>query len=539
MRTGPKSITMLLLWIGAWGHGAQAHGPLKFNRVAVTNDPLPGIGSGYRFGGTLTPSMNERGAPVLPAGFSGPDGTQSGVLMRSRGEIRLMLEAGVPMPADPTDAVYLSTRRHAVQGRNRMVSLAYVEDPSGRGFDEAIVAGPIGRARVAARQGNPAPGVKFDFRGMETRPVTAANGMIAFVGQTGPSDLSDRGIWVGQPGNLEVAALRGEPAPGFDSSAAWHQIRTPVMSDSGKIAFHASTTAGAGIFTKRSDHPVEALVTTGQRPPGLPASWSFVEFNRGTSISPDGRLVFSAAAQRNDAVLPGLWAQGESNDVRRVFFANDDLPGAPTNARARFVAHPSMNTNGSIAFEAGFEYGGGITADNDAGIWVERNEQIQLVAREGEPAPGLQDDVFLKFGSGNPQSGLNSRDQIVFSTSLRGAGVNSDNDVALFGWDPAGGLMMIVRAGDLFDLAPNDHRTIEYIDFSSEHEVGRNQESGVGGGNRSLTDAGKVIFGLRFTDGTSGVFTTHIPAPSTLLPFAGISIAVAGRRRGSVAGAGA
>jgi len=71
----------------------------------------------------------------------------------------------------------------------------------------------------------------------------------------------------------------------------------------------------------------------------------------------------------------------------------------------------------------------------------------------------------------------------------------------------------VVLKGQLFDVDPTDGvdlREIEEIHF----------EGGSGGqdGRRmAFNDRNTLLFQLYFTDGSSGIFTTTVPEPSTLL----------------------
>ena len=95
---------------------------------------------------------------------------------------------------------------------------------------------------------------------------------------------------------------------------------------------------------------------------------------------------------------------------------------------------------------------------------------------------------------------------MAFIGNLTGTGVTSANNQGLYAGLP-GGVVEIVRTGDMIDEGNG----------SGLHTVsGIMLASGSGGGDGqglALSDSGNIVYGLTFTDGTSGVFTSAIPVP--------------------------
>ena len=103
---------------------------------------------------------------------------------------------------------------------------------------------------------------------------------------------------------------------------------------------------------------------------------------------------------------------------------------------------------------------------------------------------------------------FNDLGQVAALLFLDGPGVTSANDAALYLFDPILGPIKIAREGDQFDVGGGVMRTI--ADFGIVFSAGLNDDFMNG-----LSNAGNLVFGLKFTNGTSGIFTT-IVAPTVV-----------------------
>src|SRR5262249_33497484 len=90
---------------------------------------------------------------------------------------------------------------------------------------------------------------------------------------------------------------------------------------------------------------------------------------------------------------------------------------------------PVLNGVGQVAFLAKLA-GPGVTTTNDFGIWLATSGSAQLVAREGDPAPGTPDGV--RFSSLSTQPALNDKGQLAFQALLIGPGVTGTNNTSIF-----------------------------------------------------------------------------------------------------------
>jgi hypothetical protein len=152
-----------------------------------------------------------------------------------------------------------------------------------------------------------------------------------------------------------------------------------------------------------------------------------------------------------------------------------------------------------------------------------------LVVREGSQAPGTPaGTVFFGFptiGTATPPT-FNAAGAVAFTTLLRGDDVTASNDRGLWAQDDNGVLNLVLRKGDLFEVAAGDFRTISFI---SAIIAGGDE----GGRSTFFNADGTLAFRLDFTDGTSGIFTAAVPEPSTfaLLAIGAVGICLHRTRR--------
>lgn len=133
-----------------------------------------------------------------------------------------------------------------------------------------------------------------------------------------------------------------------------------------------------------------------------------------------------------------------SGGLQTIAVTGDQAPGAPAGVVFGRLGAPTLNNNGEIRF-AGQLLGNGVDTTNDTGLFaVDTADGLSLLAREGDPAPGLPSGVSLDV-SFSVQ--LNDSGQTVFIADLSGAGVNDTNDSALF-FDDGAAIEVLVREGD-------------------------------------------------------------------------------------------
>lgn len=133
--------------------------------------------------------------------------------------------------------------------------------------------------------------------------------------------------------------------------------------------------------------------------------------------------------------------------LRTVAITGDQAPSAlPGVEFASIFGDVALNENGEVAFRTtlgrdgvGFSNGNAIYSDGgQAGL--------RLVARTGEQVPGLPSGVL--FGSNFANPNLNTTGQVAFENQLAGVDVTNRTSRAIFVGSEAGGLDLVARGGD-------------------------------------------------------------------------------------------
>ena len=209
----------------------------------------------------------------------------------------------------------------------------------------------------------------------------------------------------------------------------------------------------------------------------------------------------------------------EDSSLDLIAREGEEAPGAGDEVLFNTFSDVSLNASGDVVF-TGTLREGGVDDDNAAVLYALFNDEFQLLAREGDSVPGLDDEVeFDRFGT---SLAFNASGDLAFTSSQRGDGVDSTNDGVLFTLVD-GVIELVVREGELFtvtlpDGASTEERTIESINFFST----------------GFSDGRTLAFGLSFTDNTNGIFTTTlgtVPEPGMgLLALASLPL-LARRRR--------
>jgi hypothetical protein len=341
----------------------------------------------------------------------------------------------------------------------------------------AVVVGTPGAMQVAARQGDAAPGTPDNYGGsgqIHILPLSFNDaGQVAFWDTVNGPDVvlsvNRYALFAGGVGSMQLIVRTGSPAAGAPPGVNYGQavgLTTPSINDSGQLAFAMSWTTGlAGVDST------------------------------------------------NDAVLYA----GPIGSPQLIAREGDPAPGTPPGTSyaapaGGFGKILALNDSGGIYFEADLT-GPSVTSANNAAYFAGPWAAPKLIAREGDAAPGTPAGVTFvsRFPGGTDGSGaifasFNDAGQVAMPMQLAGPGVTAANDVALYLFDPVAGPIKIVREGEPFDIGGGVFRTI--ADFGIAFNAGLNDEF-----TNGLNNNGQLVFGLRFTDNTSGIFIAVVPIP--------------------------
>ncbi len=167
----------------------------------------------------------------------------------------------------------------------------------------------------------------------------------------------------------------------------------PALNDAGQVAF-GSFLRGDGIVQDNSvalwagsPGDVNLVAWAGQPIEGVDDGSVLNSFGLAQpprTINNLGETAFGAFVSGDTLNENNVWA-GTAGGLRLVARSGEDAAGINGGAYTSFAA-PSLNGLGQVAL-LGRAEGVGVDGSNNEALWVERNGVLELLAREGSPAP--------------------------------------------------------------------------------------------------------------------------------------------------------
>ncbi len=526
--------TACIVAIGGASHDAlSATVQLPTRTVALSGRTAPGGGEA-NFSGFSSPAINVAGQTAFDASLVVGGGVNTsndtGTWSEGSGTLALVAREGFAAPgtsgANFSDFAPPSYEFNSLPGINSAGGTVFRRFLQTGGSvnssnDVGLWSGGSGGLSLVAREGSLAPGTGgATFGGGAASypfvedPVFNDAGQAAFRGllQTGGSVSSSNntGIWSEGSGTLALVARENSTAPGTGGER-FSVLQRPVINGVGETAFLATLQSGgsvgssnnSGIWSEASGS-LALVAREGTTAPGTGGE-RFGDFVRyfvpnQVAINDAGQTAFLALLQEVDSSSDfGMWSEG-SGHLALVARKGSPAPGTD-GANFGGLSLPVINGAGRTAFSGILQTGGPVDSSNDSGIWSEGFGTLELVAREGAPAPGIEGTNFGHFLFSRPV--INRAGQTAFLAPLR------SGETGIWAQDTSSVLRRVVCEGDLLEVADDDFRTISGLGFVID--------SGNEDGRRSgFNDLGQVAFHATFTDGSSGVFVTSVPEPSTL-----------------------
>ena len=551
---------VLLLSIGV----SVARADVTFRRVALTGDQAPGTPAGATFlhlggfpgfGDDFPPRMDAAGNVAFHATLTGTgvtgvnldEGNALGVWKEVAGVATLIARQddsapgtadGVEFSAFTTGLVpeppTIASGRSVFAGRLR-----------GPGVDEQFERNAHGLWRemdggieLAVRLSDPAPGLPPGHTLQVFSPPAVAStgrftfdGLYATPGQSPGSLIGNQeGFWSDRSGTLEALVLGLQQAPGIEPGVVFGAgnftaiegaFRSWGTNDALKLAVHGNLMGPGvaelndeGIWIEQ-DGALTLLVREGDPAPAVGPG---VLFGINSGIDTFGDVV---ALQMNGpgAILFGARHRGGSIPFTRGIWTNrggglelvaygtlpvtGSAPGSPAPGMgpgATFSTLPfaQLNDANDVAFSGLATID--MNFDNQPqGVWWDRPGALTLVAREGDPAPGLPG---LEFSGFNRTLSFGGGGHLAFLGDLRDVATGEARGVAQIMTDPQGALHVIVRTGEVFDVAGD----------GSDMRVVASILPGM------VSAAGEIPLELAFVDGSSGLYVASLTAPVGVPP---------------------
>lgn len=322
-----------------------------------------------------------------------------------------------------------------------------------------------------------------------------------------------------------------------------HYAITSVLQGSAVVTGTGASSNSVALISNRTGSN-EAIARVGNAAPDSTGAASVDVFRTfgadRIAINNLGHVGFTASLRQGatQSVASAIFTDVGGGPLRRfasaagaignVYAFNDNTTplaefGSITYGASATFSNVMLNGNDEMVFTANMSSGGATVLKRDA------MGNLHRVVRVGDNLLGGIDPLTtggtgVSTVSGISNVSVNLLGQVAYTTNLTGPGVSAGlgNGSALWAQDLDGSLLLIARTGTTFVDALGNSHIVSQIGFGGS----ANQDGQVS----SFSDTGDLAFRLSFTDGSSGIFVTHVPAPGAagLLGLAGL---MAARRR--------
>lgn len=282
-------------------------------------------------------------------------------------------------------------------------------------------------------------------------------GQVAFAAQLSGVLSDDILVKQGSTGALELVAQEGSDIGSSGIRLESLSIVTPLFNDLGQIAaegrLFSPSSSGIGSFSEGRGSTIEVLTIPGGDAFGQADGITFSAILDLAAMNDWGRSVLIAGLAGVDTpsgLSQALFTHGAGNGLEIIEESGNPVDAiGPGVSLGNFLA-ATINNSDDIAF-SNLLSGSGINSANNSGLFRRQNGgDLELIAREGDLAPGTTDETrFLSIAGGPGSILMNSQSNIAFLANLTGPAVTNANDRAIFLSTPEDGLQLIAREGQI------------------------------------------------------------------------------------------
>jgi hypothetical protein len=303
--------------------------------------------------------------------------------------------------------------------------------------------------------------------GSDSPPAISRGGAVAFFSRfetpPGHGPYRFEGVWKHDGTELALVAQTREypPETPLDPPLVGEDLYDPVLGPGNELyALGSVWTPGfdyddpLGIWSDRSGE-FTLLVREGDAAPGAASGDTFQRFCRvvpGAGV----RFAMSANLVRLPPLLPlgcdGIWAERDAG-LSLVALRGEPATGMHAGATFAKFNDLALNAAGDLSFTAVTSGPGPIPDSYGTGLWRDRGAVPELIARDGDAAPGIDPVAFfMGFHPAGPPFGslvtLDESGHLTFKASLDPLGATGPNDVAEGIWsDRSGALALVIASG--------------------------------------------------------------------------------------------
>jgi hypothetical protein len=479
-------------------HAAGAE--LRFQPVALAGLPAPGLTNNVRFAAFEDVSLADDGRIAFTAQLMiGPGVTftnNQGLWAGLPGDLRLVARTGDSVPGDTNGNTFTYFWKPNIDNHQAVGFLAHDPDH----FEKLLAQGIIGMIDPFLDTGPPPTPFRIrikDIAGTTIKEYRAAiASLFGFVINTtaGRVELLDPeigptnkfAIVAGPPTNVVVVARTGFPAPGVAGNFAYFSPDSQAMAltPDGNVAFQAQAYDGPALrnglwFGKAGTVQLVALQNRPAPVSLLGPGYTFGSIGNSAVVEVNARGELAFTIPMNG---PGLNSTnsdfllaGPPGGLRIIARSGQPAPGIPGAVFAGF-SYAMLGTDGTVAFTAPYSTNG--TDYVYAGLWLAPTNGASpiLLMHAGQRAPGTPADVYFK-NSPTEAYFMNSRNQVVFRSRLTGPGLNQfDNGIWLA--EPDGKVHLIARTGDMVDTGGGVMAQVGNVGFGVDPEISAGPEDG-------------------------------------------------------------
>ena len=266
--------------------------------------------------------------------------------------------------------------------------------------------GTPGALVLVAREGSQAAALPANvvYETLDLYDVVINNAsQLAFKGNLrqglgGVDSTSDTALWAGSSNNLTLVAREGSQVPGLPTGATFGGLDEPLLSDFGQVAFRADLNIGAGGVTSANNTIVmtggfsNLLVAVREGWDGSADRPGFCSMCfRTCNCAAQPRVALRRVAEGGDPAessAPTTRAFGSAPPEKPTRWRAKAQPPGEWSARSTAASSgwSPTSTEACCSAETSFTGAGGVTLNNDGGLWLAASNGISLVAREGLPA---------------------------------------------------------------------------------------------------------------------------------------------------------
>ena len=505
---------------------AQDSPPAIIEAVAQVGDPAPGI-PGFTLGWCGKPVIDGTGNVMFFAVLDGPEehaGNDTAIFYGLPGDLQKLIWASEPAP-DMPEGVVISSLWYAgenyAEDTGWIAFAAFISGPDIEpGFnDRVLYVGPPDDLCKAMQAGEQAIGCEPGaYPGSEWFGGRLSdNGTLMAGSELGGTGIwGDQAIWIGTRDNLELVYRKNMQVPGLPEGVHFQSGNDFVHNDAGEIAFRAGLD-GPGITTQNDKGQwlggpgtLAAIIREGDPVPSIPgAVFSIAPSGSTTNINTPGNTAECALIQGEGVT--------EDNDRVYLHYVDEELcligregdaaPGAGESVYIEYYNGCRINNRGEILYQAKLA-GLGISEDNQAAVYFGPPGAGRLALRDQDPAPTFPPETSLSAVGYVPGLvAMNDLGDIVTPTQIEGPGVTEDDKVVLWLWH-----RILKRWIPLLRSAMTIADRTVYAADQGDFGYGYcSATAGADGKYQSFNDLAMLAIRLEFTDGTEGIFRISPP----------------------------